>query len=74
MHVFVGDLSGRIATLPSAGELWTACTSGHRASIAASLLDRAGLPVKLVARGGVADWLAECGPSSTSGASANRLR
>jgi len=32
------------------------CSNGHRASIAASLLDRAGIPVRLIGRDGVGQW------------------
>jgi len=38
--------------------VWTVCASGHRAAMAASLLDRAGIPVRLVTPGGVPDVLA----------------
>jgi hypothetical protein len=38
------------------------CASGLRASTAASLLDAAGRPVRLVAERGVTDLLAECPP------------
>jgi hydroxyacylglutathione hydrolase len=55
---FVGDLPSRLHELPRDRELWTICASGHRAALAASLLDAAGIPVRLVARGGVSDWLA----------------
>jgi hydroxyacylglutathione hydrolase len=60
LHLFVGDLPGRLADLPRDTELWVICASGHRASTAASLLDRAGLRVRLVARGGVPDWAEHC--------------
>jgi hydroxyacylglutathione hydrolase len=62
LHIHLGDLPARLAEVPSHEEVWTACASGHRASIAASLLDRAGVPVRLVARGGVPEWLARCYP------------
>jgi hydroxyacylglutathione hydrolase len=58
VHVFVGDLPRRMAEVPRDGEVWTICATGHRSSIAASLLDRDGIPVRLVSRGGVEDWLA----------------
>jgi hydroxyacylglutathione hydrolase len=38
--------------------MWTVCATGHRAAMAASLLDRAGVPVRLVTPGGVSDVLA----------------
>ena len=59
-HVFVGDLTGRTGEAPRGEEVWVICASGHRASIAASMLDGAGLPVRLVAGGGVSDWLRGC--------------
>lgn len=52
-HVFVADLPGRLDELPRDREMLAACSSGHRAAIAASILDRAGVPVRLVARSGV---------------------
>ena len=61
-HIHLGELPARLAEVPRHAEVWTACASGHRAAIAASLLDRAGIPVRLVARGGVPEWLARCYP------------
>jgi glyoxylase-like metal-dependent hydrolase (beta-lactamase superfamily II)/rhodanese-related sulfurtransferase len=61
-HIHLGELPARLAEIPRQAEVWTACASGHRAAIAASLLDRAGVPVRLVARGGVPEWLARCYP------------
>jgi glyoxylase-like metal-dependent hydrolase (beta-lactamase superfamily II)/rhodanese-related sulfurtransferase len=62
VHIFVGDLPTRLGELSKDTELWTVCATGHRASTAASLLDRAGLRVRLVAQGGVPDWAAQCSP------------
>lgn len=62
VNFFVGDLAPRVHDVPTDKELWVACASGYRASIAASLLDRAGLAVRLVAQGGVPEWLARCFP------------
>ena len=56
--VFVADLPGRLAELPRDHEITVVCKSGSRASIAASMLDDAGIPVRLVARGGVTGWAA----------------
>lgn len=56
-RVFVADLPGMIGELPRDEELWVVCTTGHRAAIAASLLDRADVPVRLVARGGTIGWI-----------------
>jgi hydroxyacylglutathione hydrolase len=58
LRLFVGDLPGRVDDLPRDREVWTICRSGHRAAIAASLLDRADRQVRLVARGGVEGWFA----------------
>ncbi len=66
MHLFVGDLPQRLNELPRDTELWTICASGYRASTAASLLDRAGLRVRLVARGGVPEWAAHCYPQAAA--------
>ena len=52
-HAFVGDLPGRIHELRDAHGLLVTCATGHRSAIAASLLDAEGVPVRLVARGGV---------------------
>jgi hydroxyacylglutathione hydrolase len=55
-RVFVADLPARLAGLPPDRPVTVFCRSGSRAAIAASLLDRAGLDVRLVARGGAASW------------------
>lgn len=47
VHVPLDQLLDRTADLP-AGRLWVHCASGFRASIAASLLDRAGKDVVLI--------------------------
>ena len=65
LHVFVGDLSERLNELPRHTELWAICASGYRASTAASILDRAGFRVRLVARAGVPEWAAHCYPQAT---------
>jgi rhodanese-related sulfurtransferase len=62
LHVHLGDLPARLGELPRDREMWTACASGYRASIGASLLDRAGVPVRLLSKGGVPEWLARCHP------------
>jgi hydroxyacylglutathione hydrolase len=54
-HIVLGDLPQRMGELPRGRTVWTVCRSGHRAAIAASLLDRAGIAVTVVARGGVPD-------------------
>jgi hydroxyacylglutathione hydrolase len=64
LHIHVGELPARLAEVPRDAEVWITCASGHRASIAASLLDRAGVRVRLVADGGVPEWLARCYPQT----------
>jgi Zn-dependent hydrolases, including glyoxylases len=58
LQIFVGDLPGRLADIPRSREVWTVCASGRRAALAASLLDRAQIPVTAVTSGGVPDLLA----------------
>jgi rhodanese-related sulfurtransferase len=62
-RVFVGDLPARLGRLSLDEVHWVVCSNGHRASIAASLLDRAGIPVRLVGTGGVGEWRARCRPA-----------
>ncbi|HSG86391.1 MAG TPA: rhodanese-like domain-containing protein [Candidatus Limnocylindrales bacterium] len=56
-QVFVGDLPARVGSLAPSPEAWVVCVSGYRAAIGASLLDAAGIPVRLVAAGGVVGWV-----------------
>ena len=48
LHIPLHDLEARIGEIPGDREVWVHCASGYRASIAASLLDRAGLRVVAV--------------------------
>jgi rhodanese-related sulfurtransferase len=43
--LFVADLPRQLATIPRDRTSWVTCSNGHRASIAASLLDAASIPV-----------------------------
>jgi glyoxylase-like metal-dependent hydrolase (beta-lactamase superfamily II)/rhodanese-related sulfurtransferase len=52
-HVFVGDVADRLGELDPATRSTVVCASGYRSAMAASLLHRAGLPVRLLAEGGV---------------------
>lgn len=54
--IFVADLPARLGELPGGRELTVFCKGGSRASIAASILDAAGFPVRLVATGGAEGW------------------
>ena len=62
--LFVADLPGHLDDLPRDRPTWVICSNGHRAAIAASLLDRAGIPVRLVGAGSVAEWRQRCGTKS----------
>src|SRR5438034_10323763 len=66
-HVFVGDLPDRVGEMPTDREVWTICATGHRASMAASLLDGAGIPVRLVDGTGIPDFLSHCQPNDERG-------
>jgi hydroxyacylglutathione hydrolase len=57
LQVHVTDVRSRLGGLPREPRLYAYCASGHRAAIAASLLDAAGVAVELV-DGGFADWRA----------------
>jgi rhodanese-related sulfurtransferase len=65
---FVGDLPDVLPDLPRDEELWVLCTNGHRASIAASFLDREGIPVRLIARSGILGLLEHVSPFSAADA------
>ncbi len=60
--IFVADLAERFAHRGDGAapgpEAWVICRTGHRAAMAASLLDGAGERVRLVTPGGVPDLLA----------------
>lgn len=52
-HVFVGDLPDRLDEFDPGTTSTLVCASGYRSAMAASVLDRAGVPVRLVSRSGV---------------------
>jgi hydroxyacylglutathione hydrolase len=60
--LFVADLPGELGTIPRDRTVWVICSNGHRASIAASLLDAAGIPVRLIGAGSVAECRQRCRP------------
>jgi glyoxylase-like metal-dependent hydrolase (beta-lactamase superfamily II)/rhodanese-related sulfurtransferase len=70
-RIFVGDLPGRLDELPRDRPITVLCRSGQRAAIAASILDRAGIEVRLVAEGGAPAWqrATSSSTSATAGAS-----
>ncbi|MEV7521975.1 MBL fold metallo-hydrolase [Streptomyces sp. NPDC091371] len=59
LRVPLAELPHRIGEVPRDGELWVVCGSGRRATIAAGLLDRAGIPVTAVIRGGARELMAQ---------------
>ena len=52
-HLFVPDVPAAVGAFPRERVTTVVCASGFRSAMAASLLDRAGVPVRLVARSGV---------------------
>lgn len=62
-QTFLADLPEHLDELPRDGSTWVICSNGHRASIAASLLDRSGIPVRLIGEGGVGEWRQRCSPA-----------
>jgi glyoxylase-like metal-dependent hydrolase (beta-lactamase superfamily II) len=60
--IFVADLPARIAELPTGRPVTVFCRTGHRASMAASVLDNAGFEVTLVGQGGASAWPAPLEP------------
>jgi glyoxylase-like metal-dependent hydrolase (beta-lactamase superfamily II)/rhodanese-related sulfurtransferase len=62
--LFVADVPARLDDLPRDRPTWVICSNGHRASIAASLLDGVGVPVRLVGAGSVAEWRQRCKPTA----------
>jgi hydroxyacylglutathione hydrolase len=58
IQISLGDLPDHLASIPRDAPVTVFCRSGRRAAIAASLLDAAGLDVRLVDEGGAPDWAA----------------
>ena len=59
--IFVADLPGELGSLPRDREITVVCKAGSRAAIAASILDAAGIPVRLVSIGGATGWVQRFG-------------
>jgi hydroxyacylglutathione hydrolase len=55
-RIFVADLPAQVASLPHDEPVTVFCRTGHRASIAASILENAGRQVRLVSTGGASAW------------------
>lgn len=54
--VFVADLPAQLDSLPRDEPVTVFCRTGHRASMAASILENAGREVVLVGKGGASSW------------------
>ena len=54
--IFVADLPAQVDKLPPSDPVTVFCRTGHRASIAASILENAGREVRLVSNGGASAW------------------
>ncbi|MGH8837401.1 MAG: MBL fold metallo-hydrolase [Actinomycetes bacterium] len=67
-QIFLADLPKRLDELSRTDPVWVICSNGHRASIAASLLSRVGIPVRLVGIGGVGEWRVRCRSLQTASA------
>jgi glyoxylase-like metal-dependent hydrolase (beta-lactamase superfamily II)/rhodanese-related sulfurtransferase len=61
-QIFVADLADRVGELPPGRPVTVFCRTGHRASMAASILENAGVDVRLVSEGGAATWPAPLEP------------
>ena len=59
----------QLASIPRDGPVTVFCRSGRRAGIAASLLDAAGVDVRVIPQGGAADWPAASQESPAASAS-----
>ncbi len=60
-QVFIADVPGRLAELRGDTPTWVICSNGHRAAIAASMLDDGNTAVRLVGVGGVGELRQRCG-------------
>ncbi|HET9852057.1 MAG TPA: rhodanese-like domain-containing protein [Candidatus Limnocylindrales bacterium] len=70
--IFVADLPAHLGELPADEPITVFCRTGHRASIAASILAKAGREVRLVSKGGAAAWPEPLDPPQLSASSAPR--
>lgn len=58
-HIHIGDLMRHLHEIPREVPVATICRSGHRASMAASIVTALGRETIAVQRGGVPDWVAK---------------
>lgn len=56
IQIPLGELGDKLASIPRDDPVTVFCHSGKRAGIAASLLDAAGVDVRLIDKGGAHDW------------------
>ena len=55
-QIFVADLPAQLGDLAANEPVTVFCRTGHRASMAASILENAGREVRLVGKGGASSW------------------
>jgi hydroxyacylglutathione hydrolase len=55
-QIFVADLQRRLGELPKDEPITVFCRTGHRASMAASVLSAAGFQLRILPEGGAASW------------------
>lgn len=72
IHLFAGDLPARLSELPRDRPLATMCASGYRASVAASLLRRAGFEDVSWVADGMPSWQAAGLPVAAGSPSGSR--
>ena len=65
-QIFVADLADRVRELPADDPVTVFCRTGHRASMAASILERTGREVRLVSEGGAGAWPEPLEPVGTA--------
>lgn len=68
-HLPLAELPARLGEIPRDRPVVCVCGGGYRSAIAASLLQRAGVPEVMDLRGGMAAWMAAELPIEGSGAS-----
>lgn len=62
-HIHIGDMMRHLHEIPQDMPVATVCRSGHRASIAASIVAALGRQTISVGQGGVPDWIEKARPA-----------
>jgi glyoxylase-like metal-dependent hydrolase (beta-lactamase superfamily II)/rhodanese-related sulfurtransferase len=71
-QIFVADIPERLGELPTGAPVTVFCRTGHRASMAASMLEAAGHDVRLVSEGGASAWPEPLVPAGSDASEAAR--